>query len=79
MYGQFIRDMPEGISKEKSRLWLRKCDLKIKNPRASRKHHRTCKTRNQVNNINQPVQQEERFEENESFAVFSPTRRQMKK
>ena len=34
---------------------------------------------NQVNNINQPVQQEERFEENESFVVFSPTRRQLKK
>ena len=29
MYGQFIRDMPEGTDKEKSWLWLRKCDLKI--------------------------------------------------
>ena len=29
MYGQFIRDMPEGTEKEKSWLWLKKCDLKI--------------------------------------------------
>ena len=29
MYGQFIRDMPEGTDQEKSWLWLRKCDLKI--------------------------------------------------
>ena len=29
MYGQFIRDMPENTNKEKSWLWLRKCDLKI--------------------------------------------------
>ena len=29
MYGQFIRDMPDGTDKEKSWLWLRKCDLKI--------------------------------------------------
>ena len=29
MYGQFIRDMPEGEDKEKSWIWLRKCDLKI--------------------------------------------------
>ena len=29
MYGQFIRDMPEGTDKEKSYLWLKKCDLKI--------------------------------------------------
>ena len=29
MYGQFIRDMPEDTNKEKSWLWLRKCDLKI--------------------------------------------------
>ena len=29
MYGQFIRDMPEGTDKEKSQLWLRECDLKI--------------------------------------------------
>ena len=29
MYGQFIRDMPEDTDKEKSWLWLRKCDLKI--------------------------------------------------
>ena len=29
IYGQFIRDMPEGADKEKSWLWLRKCNLKI--------------------------------------------------
>ena len=29
IYGQFIRDMPEGTDKEKSWLWLRKCNLKI--------------------------------------------------
>ena len=29
MYEQFIRDMPDGTDKEKSWLWLRKCDLKI--------------------------------------------------
>ena len=29
MYGQFIRDMPEGTDKEKSYLWLKKCYLKI--------------------------------------------------
>ena len=29
MYGQFIRDMPESTYKEKSWLWLRKCDLNI--------------------------------------------------
>ena len=29
MYVQFIRDMPEDTYKEKSWLWLRKCDLKI--------------------------------------------------
>ena len=29
MYGQFIRDMPEGTDKEKLWLWLGKCDLKI--------------------------------------------------
>ena len=29
MYGQFIRDTPEGIGKEKSRLWLREYDVKI--------------------------------------------------
>ena len=29
MYGQVIRDMPEGTDKEKSWLLLRKCDLKI--------------------------------------------------
>ena len=29
MYGQFIRDMPEGTDKERPWLWLRKCDLKI--------------------------------------------------
>ena len=29
MYGQFIRDMPEDRDKEKSWLWMRKCDLKI--------------------------------------------------
>ena len=29
MYGQFIRDMPEGTDKEKSWLWLRKGNLKI--------------------------------------------------
>ena len=26
MYGQFIRDMPEGIDREKSWLWMRKCE-----------------------------------------------------
>ena len=29
IYGQFIRDMPESTDKERSWLWLRKCDLKI--------------------------------------------------
>ena len=29
MYGQFIKDIPEGTGKEKCWLWLRKCDLKI--------------------------------------------------
>ena len=31
MYGQFIRDIPEGTDKEKSWLWLRKRNLKIAN------------------------------------------------
>ena len=29
MYGQFIRDMPEGTDKETSSLWMRKRELKI--------------------------------------------------
>ena len=29
MYGYFIRDIPEGADKEKTCLWLIKCDLKI--------------------------------------------------
>ena len=29
MYGQFIRDTPEGTDKEGSWLWLRKCNLKL--------------------------------------------------
>ena len=29
MYGQVIRDMPEDTDKEKSWLWMGKCDLKI--------------------------------------------------
>ena len=29
MYGQFIRDMPEGTDKEKFSLWMRKCELKM--------------------------------------------------
>ena len=29
MYGQFIRDIPEGIDRQNSWLWMRKCNLKI--------------------------------------------------
>ena len=29
IYGQLIRDMPGGTDKEKTWLWMRKCDLKI--------------------------------------------------
>ena len=29
MYGHFIKDMPEDTDREKSWLWLGKCDLKI--------------------------------------------------
>ena len=30
MYGQFIREMPENVDKNKTRQWLSKCDLKIR-------------------------------------------------
>ena len=29
MYGQFVREMPENVDKNKTWQWLSKCDLKI--------------------------------------------------